>query len=492
MKLAAKLVLLFLCCLALVVSVFSYLSVKQAKDLALAEHERHATDLAATLQAALRNSPYSTSEIQRTLTTWSREVQHVQVRLVNPHHDGDLSLSPAVPAELVITARETTTFIYPDRSGQNTMYTYVPLEDVADSQLEVAAPESFWSERLSRSLRSSAIALVAVSLATSLVILLGGLWMVGNPLETLVEKVQRVGQGDLSQPVNLRRQDELGRLGQALNDMCGQLEQQRLRIVSETEQRIAAVEQLRHADRLRTVGRLAAGLAHEIGTPLNVVSGRAELIAGGMLSSDDIQASARTIKAQSQRIATIVQELLNFARRKSPDRAMVNLNELMRETIQLLQPIATRQKIDMQWTAYIEPAQANVDYSQLQQVFSNLLVNAIHASEDTQDRPKQIHVEIHHERGRLPPPDVGGEQVDFWRITIADNGCGMSAEIIDSIFEPFFTTKDVGEGTGLGLSIAYGIVREHGGWIEVTSQLGVGSTFAVYLPSRPLDDRSNV
>ena len=166
----------------------------------MAEHERLAADLAAILQPT-----YAVRSIHRVksnglLMLWSEEVNHVRARLVNPQRATDPSLRPSVPADLLIRSTKVTTFSYPDQSGHSTMYTYVPLDDAAGTQLEVAAAESFWAERLTHSLRSSAISLMVVSAVTSLVILLGGLWMVGRPLDQLVEKVHRVGQGDLVRP----------------------------------------------------------------------------------------------------------------------------------------------------------------------------------------------------------------------------------------------------------------------------------------------------
>lgn len=482
MRLAAKLVLLFLGCLALVVGVFSFLSMQQAQDLKLAEHER----LAATLQSALQNSQYSPREVEQVLLAWSEDDNRVRVRLVNPLRAGDPTLCPTVPAELVVSSTEVTTVVYPDRSGQYTMFTYVPLDDPAGTQLEVAAPESYWSDRLSDALRRSAISLLVVSAVTSLVILFGGLWMVAKPLDQLVEKVHRVGQGDLSGPVDLRRGDELGRLGQAVNDMCDQLEQQRSRIASETQQRLLAVEQLRHGDRLRTIGRLAAGLAHEIGTPLNVVLGRAELIASGKLSSGDVETSARTIKEQSQRITTIVQELLNFARSKTPQRAPVDLNRLLEESINLLRPMTDKRGVAIHFQPWAHDATAELDSAQMQQVFTNLLINAVHATKC--DREQSIKVSIARLAAAEIELDETCEQWNkaaefYWQIGVEDQGVGIDPEVMENIFEPFFTTKDVGEGTGLGLSIAYGIVREHAGWIGVESELGVGSLFSVYLPT---------
>jgi two-component system, NtrC family, sensor kinase len=123
----------------------------------------------------------------------------------------------------------------------------------------------------------------------------------------------------------------LSQLATALNQMCRQLDDQQQRIRSETAERLAAMEQLRHADRLKTVGRLAAGIAHEMGTPLNVVSGRAGLIASGKLSDEEIQQSALTIKAEADRITGIIRQLLDFARRRSPQRNQIDLRDVARK-----------------------------------------------------------------------------------------------------------------------------------------------------------------
>lgn len=483
MKLAAKLVLLFLACLGMVVAVFSYLSMRQSQDLALAIQQRHAADLAALLQSALRTVPHAMPEVQQSWISSLDESHELRFRVVNPNSPYDDLLRPSVPAHLVIRATQITTFSYPDDSGQDTLYTYVPLDDAAGTRLEVAELQTYWSQQLSDSLSYSAIALLAVSVVTSFVILLGGLWMVGKPLDLLVEKVQRIGQGDLSGPVNLKRADELGRLGEAVNQMCEQLKQQRTRIASETQQRLAAVEQLRHADRLRTVGRLAAGLAHEIGTPLNVVSGRAELIASGRLSAEDVLASAKTIKSESRRITTIVQELLNFARSRPPHRAPVDLNQLLDETINLIGPMADKKQVSLVLLPVKNEAWTEVDTAQLQQVFTNLLVNALHAT--PVDGSIEVTIQamsLSQVEPFLSQADISQRAEMYWQVTVRDTGHGIAPEVIDNIFEPFFTTKDVGEGTGLGLSIAYGIVREHAGCIRVESDVGHGSQFHVYLP----------
>jgi signal transduction histidine kinase len=222
---------------------------------------------------------------------------------------------------------------------------------------------------------------------------------------------------------------------------------------------------------------LAAGIAHELGTPLNVVSGRAGLIASGRLTPEDVHTSALAIKSEAERITAIIRQLLDFARRNTPQRKCVDLNEVIRRTQELLQPIAEKRNCTLRIESHVSPLMMQVDAGQMQQLFTNLLVNAGEAM------PQGGPVEVVICRELVTPPSRTGLGAgEYARVDVRDQGEGMAPEIIEQIFEPFFTTKPVGEGTGLGLSIAYGIVQEHGGWIDVRSEQGKGSCFSVYLP----------
>jgi signal transduction histidine kinase len=275
----------------------------------------------------------------------------------------------------------------------------------------------------------------------------------------------------------LRRRDELGQLAESLNQMCDQLSAQQERIETEAAARLAAMQQLRHADRLKTVGRLAAGIAHELGTPLNVVSGRAGLIASGQLPDEEVATSAAAIKKEADKITTIIRQLLDFARRSTPQRARVDLRNVVRQTTELLHALADRQGVRIHVIEDERPLVAEVDANQIQQVLTNIMVNAIQAMPDGGTATVNLDACFAHY-----PDDDTYELQPFVRLAISDQGVGMDAEQAEQIFEPFFTTKDVGEGTGLGLSIAYGIVQEHGGWIDVSSRPGAGSRFEIYLP----------
>jgi signal transduction histidine kinase len=304
-----------------------------------------------------------------------------------------------------------------------------------------------------------------------------GIRLIGRPLHRLVEKTRRVGKGDLTEPLHLQGHDEIAEVAAAFNVMCEQLAESQEQILAETTARIAALEQLRHADRLKTVGRLASGMAHELGTPLNVVSARGALIAEGTLSDAEIVESGNIIKAQSERITAIVRQLLDFARRSIPHREPADLRRVAEQAIRLLTTFAKKQNVTISLSCDVPDAMTEVDVGQIQQVLTNLIVNAVQAM------PKGGTVEVSICREHVCPPEgQDGSEGEHVCLSVRDEGVGVSEENMPLLFEPFFTTKDTGKGTGLGLSIAYGIVSEHGGWIDVASEPEKGSCFSVYLP----------
>ena len=239
----------------------------------------------------------------------------------------------------------------------------------------------------------------------------------------------------------------------------------RLRHYVEREQlqRWAAVEQLRHADRLNVIGVLAAGVAHELGTPLNVIAGNAELL--------EDQRVAEVILRQTDKISKIITHLLAFGRRASSGTAVVELDRIARSAAELLDSTARKRNAQIELVESSTPVRVRATDAQVEQVVSNLLLNAI----QSMPRGGTIRVRTGLERR-------GGERM-FGTITVEDEGNGIAAADLPRIFDPFFTTKDVGEGTGLGLSVSYGIVEDHGGSIEVASALGRGTSFVVWLPA---------
>jgi signal transduction histidine kinase len=339
-----------------------------------------------------------------------------------------------------------------------------------------------------------------------------GAQFVARPIRALVAKARRIGAGDFTGPLPAAQRDELGDLAWEMNAMADQLAEAHRRLEEQTRERIEALEQLRHAERLSTVGRLASGVAHELGTPLNVISGRAQMIVTGEVTGVDVPASAGIIETQARRMAAIIRQLLNLARRPAPRRAATDLHGLVEETLTLLQPLAEKRGIAFEWSDALhgngasgagrrDPASETlagpqtvalngsgngthlgavhvpVDAEQIRQVVTNLVMNAMQASRDG----ARIGVEVRRVKASRPGHDGAGDYVCF---TVADEGHGIADDVLPHIFEPFFTTKDVGEGTGLGLSVVYGIVEDHSGWIDVRSRPGEGTQFDVYFPAQ--------
>jgi len=327
-------------------------------------------------------------------------------------------------------------------------------------------------------IRSNVLSTLAATLAmvgfSGVVVLVMGVWLVGRPLSLLAAKAQRIGQGDLSGPVSFEQRDEIGELGHEVNAMCERLSEANSRSQAETTARIDAMEQLRHADRLITVGRLAAGIAHELGTPLNVIAGRVKMLRRGRVEAEASSEYLAAIAEQAERMTTIIRQLLDFAGRREPRPTATNLHTIASAIARLVEPIARKHQVDVQVSSAGD-AMAVGDPVQLEQVLSNLVVNAIHACQSGGKVDIACGTETASAAGRA------GAKRAYLRVT--DDGHGMDESTKARIFEPFFTTKDIGQGTGLGLSVAHGIVLENGGSISVTSQPGQGSSFSVLLPA---------
>lgn len=386
-----------------------------------------------------------------------------------------------------------------------TLLTFVPITLSARGPGALELSTSLGHEH--RYLRSTLWRWTATSLAllgaAALAVLALGIALIARPTRALVEKARRVGQGDLGGPVVLRQRDELGLLARELNAMSDQISAARDKVADESAARLSAVEQLRHADRLTTVGRLASGLAHELGTPLNVIEGRARMIQTAEVEGEEATDSARIIVEQSRRVTAIVRQLLDFARRGHGERAAADLRPIAGSARHLMQAAARHAKVELIAELAEEPCRAKVDDGQILQVLTNLIVNALQAIEagaaqvgaqldSAQVAPASRRVVVTVARATARPPGAIGslaaigpldvELLDVVALTVRDTGCGMAPAVKERIFEPFYTTKDVGEGTGLGLAVVHGIVADHGGWIDVTSEPGRGSAFTVYLP----------
>jgi two-component system, NtrC family, sensor kinase len=355
---------------------------------------------------------------------------------------------------------------------QGLLLTYIPVQvpERRDGGLEIAQPLEQLYKFTSDSLRNGIIATASAVVIAGLLALALGVVFIGRPISRLAEKARRVGTGDLTGPLVLAQRDELGQLAKEINLMCE-------RLAAERSAREAATDQLRHADRLTTVGKLASGIAHELGTPLNVVQGRARLIREREVEGEDAIESARIVLEQAERMTALIRQLLDFARPRALHKAPLRVAGLVERVFELVATIARKAHVKLVADADADNVRVDADEGQLHQVLTNLVINAIHAMPD--GGTVEIVTRL---ADATPPPYVDSTAARWVAIDVRDHGLGMDAATRERIFEPFFTTKQVGEGTGLGLSVSWGIVREHGGWIDVQTKPGAGSTFTVWLP----------
>ena len=235
-------------------------------------------------------------------------------------------------------------------------------------------------------------------------------------------------------------------------------------ILRDVTERKGLESQLRQTERLAELGTLAAGMAHEIGTPMNVILGRTEYLMQ-KTSDDATKQGLATIVAQVERITKIMNQLLSFARRKSLERRPLAMSLVVHDILDVVQERLETRGIHLQVHLAACPS-VFADRDQMGQVVLNLVMNAIQAMPNG---------------GTLTITCTSDAQ--RVHLALADNGCGIPKDNIPKLFTPFFTTKGCGEGTGLGLTVVHGIVQEHEGSIFVESQPGVGTTFTISLPA---------
>ncbi len=231
-------------------------------------------------------------------------------------------------------------------------------------------------------------------------------------------------------------------------------------------------EQVLRQDRLASLGLLASSLAHEIGTPLGIIRGRAELIGTGKSSPEKVKENMALITTQIDRISVLVKSLLNLARGKESDNATsVDLRAVLQDLQNLMNHEVERKNIKLQVDIDGNPM-VRAEPGPLTQVFLNLLVNSIFAIEEVQktkdSKDNGISIVVTTKSNRV-------------EIQVQDSGCGIREEDLTKLFQPFFTTKDIGVGTGLGLATSYKLVQSWGGSMQVTSKVGAGTSFTIFL-----------
>jgi two-component system NtrC family sensor kinase len=485
MKLVRRLTLYLLLAVGVVFGADTYLSVRSHLALFDEDVRRDEKLLGDALARAVERvwQQQGEAKARDLLQAMDATASEVRIRVVYLDARRGEPLAPDAPQSAIEAALRERTLTHVREEGESgpRLYTYVPLDVPGDRVAALEVTESLAHERgysiqrIRNTLLTGALAVLACGVVAWIV----GARLVGQPVSVLVAKARRIAAGDFSGPLVIRRGDELSQLAREMNAMAANLEAAAQKVASESAARVRAVEQLRHAERLSTVGKLASGLAHELGTPLNVVAGRAKMIATGETESpEEDTESARIIVEQAERMTRIVRQLLDFARRRGSEKRSTDLGALARQTAALLEPLAGKRGVSLRCEEPTGPVSAAVDAPQIQQALTNLVVNAIQAS----DRERDVGIGVS-ACATAPEGPRGPRPGGPWALLeVYDQGAGIPAEHLAEVFDPFFTTKPVGEGTGLGLSIAHGIAEEHGGWIDVESEPGRGSCFRIWLP----------
>ena len=241
-------------------------------------------------------------------------------------------------------------------------------------------------------------------------------------------------------------------------------------IFEDVTERLRLEDQLQQREKLSSIGLLAAGVAHEVNTPLTGVSSYTQMLLNMLPQNDPKHALLEKVRRQADRATDIVNNLLNFSRTGSAaEFTTLDIHRVLDDTLQLLEPQLRRSQIEIvrEYDEHLPPVHGNS--VKLQQVFTNLILNARDS--------------IANGQGRIVLATRNGEE-DLLTVEVADNGIGIDADDVAKIYDPFFTTKGVGRGTGLGLAVTYGIVQEHSGHISVSSTPGLGTTFRITLPTR--------
>ncbi|MDR2550145.1 MAG: PAS domain S-box protein [Desulfobulbus sp.] len=237
--------------------------------------------------------------------------------------------------------------------------------------------------------------------------------------------------------------------------------------------------QLNQARKMESIGQLAGGVAHDFNNMLGVIIGHCELALTGMHAAHPLYATLQSVRQAAERSADLTRQLLAFARKQPVAPEELELNATVAQMLTMLQRLVG-EDVDLAWLPSQNAGRVRIDPSQLDQILVNLLVNA----KDAVGENGKITIETAAEAldARYCAEHVDGVPGDYVRLAVSDNGCGMSGETLTRLFEPFYTTKELGKGTGLGLATVYGIVKQNGGFVNVYSEPGQGSTFKIYLP----------
>ena len=373
------------------------------------------------------------------------------------------------------------------KGAQKTLLYITPIKDTRGSNVLAVLEEGFYMKDVDRVRNYNKIGTVAIGglfvlvISAFLSVILYRL--VSRPVTLLEAGIKRVAECNMDQPVNINTRDEMGLLATTFNSMQADLKlyresrdhwAQKLEdeIKRKTGEMMRTQESLINTEKLASLGRMSAGIAHELNSPLTGIITFAHLLKDRVPGGDaEAREDLQVVIDQAERCAKIIKGLLGFSRGAGSEMTEIGLNGLLESTISMIghQERFYNIKFDLRLAAGLPAVLA--DPNQIQQVFLNMLMNA----SDAMDQNGAITVTT-----RPVPAEDGRRMIET---EFTDSGPGIAEADLPKIFEPFFTTKPVGKGTGLGLSVSYGIIKKYGGDIHVRSGPGKGAAFIIRLPA---------
>ena len=363
---------------------------------------------------------------------------------------------------------------------------YEPIRDIEDTItgiLYVGTLEQPFLDIASR-VMATFVGIAALWVILLIVILYFSTGRLIHPLWKMVEATRKISQGDLSHQVEVTSRDEIGCLAASFNKMTAELRAANMELVDwgktlekKVEERTKELTKMQasliQSEKLASLGKLSAGVAHEINNPLGGILIYSHLLLEDTPKDNPHYSNLKKIIKETSRCKDIVKGLLEFARPKDPEMSHLDINAIMEKSLYIIEGQSMFQNVVIEKHLAGDLPRIVGDGAQLQQVFMNIILNAVEAMDN--DGTLTLRTGL----------SGAGRFID---IQFSDTGHGIQEEDIKRLFEPFFTTNEVGKGTGLGLAISYSIIRKHQGNIEVSSGEGEGATFTVKLPIERTDD----
>jgi two-component system NtrC family sensor kinase len=290
-------------------------------------------------------------------------------------------------------------------------------------------------------------------------------YSITGPLSRLSNAAHQLAQGDMNQEIKVKSEDEIGELGKAFNYMISAIKERDEKLKAETQQALI------HMEKMSSLGQMAAGVAHEINNPLSGVLTYIQLMlknirANKAISPEELDKKLSTMEKEIDRCTKIIRSLLDFARQTKPSIRPIDLIRVIENSLVMLAHQAELSNVRIVKEFQGKSCQIEADADQLQQVFTNMILNAIQAM----TTGGTLTISISHDTAK---GEIG--------VKFQDTGLGITPENLKKLFTPFFTTKEKGKGIGLGLAVCYGIIQRHGGDIKVDSEVGKGTIFTIWL-----------